>query len=556
MARRITKRYRVTGTLTAETPLHVGASVAAIETDLPVARNGAHQPVIPGTSLAGALRAWHHWACDTSWDGHATGSVPGGRNFTDQLWGFTPGRGRSSREGMASYVLIEDAPVTVPGALEIRDHVGIDRVEGRAADGIKYDRQILPKGSALGLDMTVEVPAPEAGGDGNALDQGVRAALAHLLTALEAGEVRLGAAKTRGLGRVKLQPGYVVKEQDLMTRGGMLALLKGEAAETLTTRRLLESVPDTLKPRARPRLDITIDWEPHGPVMVKSDAEGISVDMLPLVSGVAGEFALVIPGSSIKGALRSQAERIEATVCGIALTEGSARHQRFVTQIRRCPLAQTLFGAPPDENEKTDKRRPSPDDPPRPGLGALGVEDCFATPRFRRDDWQKVMSAGAGRGEEDKSQAEMLTALKGVGLTDAYPATHVAIDRWTGGAAEKFLYSVLEPHGVAWPAMHLSVDLGRLPDGDRLAALALLLLTLRDLVRQRIPIGFAGNRGMGTVKVRDITFAVSGMDEEQARDSGLAAFAGLTLNEKTWSARQDGLTSLQDAWAAYLENAA
>ena len=26
----------------------------------------------------------------------------------------------------------------------------------------------------------------------------------------------------------------------------------------------------------------------------------------------------------------------------------------------------------------------------------------------------------------------------------------MTVDRWTGGAAESFLYTVLEPHGVAW----------------------------------------------------------------------------------------------------------
>jgi CRISPR/Cas system CSM-associated protein Csm3 (group 7 of RAMP superfamily) len=404
----------------------------------------------------------------------------------------------------------------------------------------------------------------------------VRAALGHLLTVLEAGEVRLGAAKTRGLGRVRLAPDYTVRRQDLMTQEGMLNLLKGEASATLSARQLLADLPEDLKPRPRPRLDIVIDWEPDGPVMVKSDAEGISVDMLPLVGGVGGELALVIPGSSIKGALRTQAERIEATMTSMPPygslpeaeqekadlrerepepgTEPTGR-DRFLKQLGRCPLAETLFGAPGKPGERSSKHV-SPDDPPRPGLGALGVEDCFATPRFRRSAWQKVMSAGAGRGEEDKSQAEMLDALHKAGLKQAYPATHVAIDRWTGGAAENFLYSVLEPHGVTWPPMRLSVDLGRLPEGDRLPALALLLLTLRDLLKQRIPIGFAGNRGMGTVKVRDIAFELSGMDEQQAGHPGLAAFAGLTLNEETWSARQDGLMPLQDAWTAYLKESA
>ena len=61
------------------------------------------------------------------------------------------------------------------------------------------------------------------------------------------------------------------------------------------------------------------------------------------------------------------------------------------------------------------------------------------------------------------------------------PAMHVAIDRWTGGAADSFLYSVLEPVAVDWPEIELCVDLDRLaPKENRDAALALLLLTLKD----------------------------------------------------------------------------
>ena len=112
MARPIDKRYRVRGTLVAETPLHVGAYGPEIATDLPVARNGADRPVIPGTSLAGALRAWHRWACDGSWTDHAPGRVPGRSGFADQLWGFAPDANAPSENGVASAVIVEDAPVT------------------------------------------------------------------------------------------------------------------------------------------------------------------------------------------------------------------------------------------------------------------------------------------------------------------------------------------------------------------------------------------------------------------------------------------------------------
>lgn len=48
--------------------------------------------------------------------------------------------------------------------------------------------------------------------------------------------------------------------------------------------------------------------------MVKAEGEGIAVDILPLISGFDGGITFVLPGSSIKGALRTQAERIIRTV--------------------------------------------------------------------------------------------------------------------------------------------------------------------------------------------------------------------------------------------------
>ena len=148
----------------------------------------------------------------------------------------------------------------------------------------------------------------------------------------------------------------------------------------------------------------------------------------------------------------------------------------------------------------------------------------------------------------------MLKALKHAGLPQAYPATHVAIDRWTGGAAEHFLYGILEPWGITWPAMRLSVDLGRMPDDQRPAALALLLLTLRDLAQQRIPIGFAGNRGMGAITVS--TIRLSGASDGAFADFGTnPPSRDLPLTLESFRApddrTKDALQPLETAWAAY-----
>lgn len=594
MARPIEKRYRVSGCLVAESPLHVGGSASNVATDLPLALDGAGRWYIPGTGLAGALRAWQRWACEgDGWSQVNSGLVTGAAKsvadtFVDWLWGYTPSSGDDTLRGTASHVIVEDAPVAVRGRVETRDGVGIDRVDGRAADGIKYDLQTLPRGSKIPLEMTVEVPSEgtAAHGDQRGLgDRGVRAALGHLLRALERGEVRLGAAKTRGLGRVRLREGCRVTEQPLLNRNGILAALAGDTGTELRTKDLLVGA-GTLAAKPRPRLEITIDWEAAGPVMVKADAEGISVDMVPLVGSRGGALAPLIPGSSLKGALRSQAERITATVLGAIADEDLSERSRFQEHLARCKqtarvdydLVQALFGAPGEPTMASARgQKKKMGTGPLPGLGAVAVDDCLARQEIGAAQWRAILDADAG--SDTKSQARLMGTLVGAGLDGFYPATHVAIDRWTGGAAEGFLYSVLEPHGLNWDDIVISVDLTRLadpanaaaPPGDKAAddggeaqrrmhrgaAIALLLLALRDLALQRIPIGFGGNRGLAAVKVN--TIHIRAVDPPQDGEDPLGAkvireLDGLALRADDFgeAATLERLKPLEAVWRRFL----
>ena len=54
MARKMQARWKINGTLTAETPIHVGGMGGDADTDLALAINGGGNYYIPGTRLAGA----------------------------------------------------------------------------------------------------------------------------------------------------------------------------------------------------------------------------------------------------------------------------------------------------------------------------------------------------------------------------------------------------------------------------------------------------------------------------------------------------------------------
>ena len=165
---------------------------------------------------------------------------------------------------------------------------------------------------------------------------------------------------------------------------------------------------------------------------------------------------------------------------------------------------------------------------PLPGLGALSVVDCYAAQLIPTELWHEVEIATDDQ-SVSSSERKLWGAIKKISEASDYKLTltqshHVAIDRWTGGAAEGMLFSVLAPSKADWEPIRLSIDFERLPSNLRLPALTLVLLTLRDLMRKRIPLGFAANRGMGEIEVSRIH-----LQGEDLHSIGLSTSAGVEL---------------------------
>ena len=493
MARKINSRLRIYGTLQAETPLHVGGYGVDVDTDLPLARNGKNQLYVSGTSITGVLRAW----CERNFikldeNGNPEKDKEGKikpQEIITEIFGFQEKDktkvGTKADKSHASFVLIEDAIVTLPKGLqtEIRDGVGINRIYGTAADKSKFDRAILPKGSKLKFEMTVEIDKNEAE---------TKAIFGHLLTALTKEEIRFGASKTRGLGRVKLIELDEIQNQDFSDILSWIVL--DEKGAKLTDETAIKNEINKLglngtSKQDSPRLEITICWKPRLPLMNKAGYEGIGVDMLPVTSGVGDEkLSLVLAGSSIKGAFRSHAERIVRTVRNED-TDSDFNKQIIV------PVVKELFGG---KKEKDNPNQPKS----TIGLGALSIDDCYSVESFNQEKWREVEQASADKDETYTTFLSKLSQIEKPNLS-FYPTQHTAIDRFTGGVAEGALYSVLAPHNIEWQPIKMSLDFGRTQGKDK-CCLMLLLLVLRDLAENRLPLGFATNRGMGEVEIQKV----------------------------------------------------
>jgi len=535
MARQLSTRLTITGTLKAVMPLHIGGMPDSREEDMPLAKNGLGEFYVPGTSLAGVFRDWMEKHFDN-------------KQVLNNLWGFQPPKEERKTEkkpeGAASRIFIEDAKVTLPAGLseELWDSVGIERRWGTAAEGKKFDRTVLPKGSTFELSLQVDLPIEIK--QANTM----RAMLGYLLQALAAGQLVLGAATTRGLGQVKLINPQL-QEVDWTRKISLLQWLSGDTKIDKLDYSGLIAADKTLKCHPPEILHITIDWTPTGSLMTKASYEGVAVDMLPRISGIEpGKITLVLPGSSLKGALRNQAERIIRTVLG-----NGEIAEDWLTQVQ-VPLVEYIFGSAKQASENTEESKTLP----APGRGCLSINTCYATnAQCTTQQWQEIEAAKTS----ENNQHFLYDALKEANLrqTDLPKAPnfgqgfHVGIDRWTGGAAEGFLYSAIEPSNVEWEPIEMRLDLSkiRLPCELQNAALVLLLLLLRDLSEQRLPIGFGVNRGYGNLKVNKVNFQWEKMGEinQQHWLNDLSLQSPFSLNQLP----ETEMKQLQSDWQNWIE---
>lgn len=514
MARELSTRLTIIGSLQATMPLHVGGLPNSAEEDMPLAKNGLGELYVPGTSLAGVFRAWME------------------RHFNEtailnNLWGFQeqPKIG-TKPQGSASRILVEDAKVTPPTGLseELWDSTSIDRRWGTAAKGHKFDRTVLPKGSKIDLHLQVDLPTEE--------DQAkaIRAMLGHLIKALQQKQIALGGATTRGLGQVELIKSEL-HEIDWNQTGLLDWLENGTTAQKLDFEDLIKN--DKTLSCCNPKiLHLTIDWAPVGPLMTKASHDGIAVDMLPKVAGIDNDkMTLVLPGSGIKGALRTQAERIVRTVLASKLLEDDLEQINVA-------LVDDLFGSAKKASTNTGKR------------ACLRINTCYAKNNYTIKQWQNIENAKSSENSEP-----LYTALKEAKLRNIpyfEQGFHVGIDRWTGGAADGFLYSAIEPFEVEWEPIEIHLDLDRLHSKFQKPALALLLLLLRDLSANRLPLGFGVNRGYGELEVKQVSFQWEKTDETDETENQYG-LDGLSLNSPISLNNLPSLQEIQTEWRDWIK---
>ena len=498
-------------------------------------RNGLGEAILPGRSIKGAIRA--------AFEEHMN-ELRFSMEDLKSLWGGEMRREVGTRKKQGGDGTNESLPLRASaltfhhavvwdrskGDLPHRMSTAIDRATGGAADGALFAYEYLPVDTTFDIRVSAEArekkqeprnegetqapaPAPTSdvtAGSSPADSELVEKALKEIVTLIDSELISLGGRTGSGWGRIKLNGTATYRVQSVVQSE------KGELKNTLD--QLLDlSKPKKLTPDKhssyRPsRSTIEIQWHAPSGLFVgmnkPEDIESSKEDTIPaaplrnwhlddkhradhgdaIYPKVAHEdkASLLLPGTSIRGALRSHCSRIARSI--VSDSEGCDKlgmPEDVHKQLAADPiLVRYLFGT-------TEYR------------GAVRVHDCEGHIPTQ--------------GEKDKP-------LK---------LTRNAIDRVTGSAAHGALYSeLLYPHAT-WDSIQIDVDHAQLcrnirqdPGGFVLpapsssdkdyelpgfkirmrAAILLLTMAVTDLCEGILPLGGGTGGGLGFIEVSRVSF--------------------------------------------------
>ena len=224
--------------------------------------------------------------------------------------------------------------------------------------------------------------------------------------------------------------------------------------------------------------DVSIEIEPVDPVLVKSGYATLDgSDMVPVVTFRNGESVYYLPGTSLKGVLRSHFERIART-----LQPGSVCLPYYDPKRNNISI--------PVDEERTSygcgyRSRDEGTDP----ASAKYADSCAACRLFGSLKFAGRFSIGDAYPLPDS--APTIESRNGVG-----------IDRFTGGTVSGVLFDLQAVVGGRFKA-HIRLT------NFELWQLAGLNLLLADLQDEMIAVGSGRSRGMGRVRAEVASFRLA-----------------------------------------------
>ena len=414
-----------------------------------------------------------------------------------------------------------------------RHGVGIDRTTGAASDGALYEHEFLPRGTRFDIRITAEGRDGEKmrreqskGIPGPASSEAIELLLRLIRSLFKSEAISLGGRTGSGQGRIKVQKSDKKRqgskeERQELDEQYLRIVAKSKGIEGKKPVNIVDALTGALTEEpessmgtnssawagSKPACIEITWWSPTGIFVAEdekltkqrkaakeaeNEEKSIEEEVREVVHPLRDpseeweKAQLLIPGTSIRGALRSRASRIARTVLAArGNVEPFASHDIHEQIAAEPNLVRYLFGCA--------KYR-----------GAVTVHDCRSKKRGTRVE-----------------------------------VTHNAIDRWTGGVIDGGLFTEAVYLGTKWEPIQIDIDLRRLlknikeekgPEAKREpadayknadgsdeskqpkpshadyahASYVLLGLALAELSAGTLPLGSRTTRGMGQVVVSSI----------------------------------------------------
>lgn len=516
--------YQIELTVRTETALHIGTAPEG-STDSLFRRDGTGQLVMPGTSIAGALRG-HLTRLGQHFFGPCEALKPESKRAKrpcrcpichlfgelqpdniartgtldretfrqlidpdDNPFNFAVGTELETMSdeafrwliGRASRLIVHDAVIPIDQLTKVRDGVGIDRETGAASrqNRAKYDYEVVPAGVEFPILLELE-DADET--DAKLLQLG--------LEELHAGRVRMGGHTGRGLGMFSITAAdYRVSDpssdtQDFMNyiRGNGFSAMEPFPSADFA----VQAVETTAQLPNWVRFDI----------VMQVDGFFLTNDLTAAIEqGFNSLSKTLLPGASIRGVLRSHAETIARTIASLEHGDDFLLHN-------------------PASNIMAVSRDPNT---------TLPLQSTASRLEHKRDVLRKIMENPqkhlknyldlADRLFGSSLQGSCLQVSDGVLLDDPVwkPLDFVAIDRFTGGSADQKKFDAM----ALWnPRFQFSLQLETTQ--EQAWELGWLLLVLRDLQQGLLRLGAGGSKGFGHAASAGVVMTTGTLHPEAA----------------------------------------
>ncbi|SUP43061.1 RAMP superfamily CRISPR-associated protein [Veillonella criceti] len=296
----VIQKIKIEGTVELMSPLIIGAGDgavgASVEVDSQVVKDKAERPFIPGTSLAGALR---HWAWNT------TNSTVALKDELDEdfdevgissiLFGdFNSKIGSTQSAIIINDIVLEDANIV------FREGVAIDSVVNVGIDGHKYDFEVVERGATGKLHIEITLRRVHE----NYLSE-LEQLIKTLVDQLKAG-IRLGGSTTKGFGKIASSD-ITAYFYDFSKFEEVKQWLCNKPSSNQYEGSLsnVSFATNTFYADIEGRIDSSLIIRDYG-----IDFKGEKINAVQFKSGKNGHLLPTIPGTTVKGVLRKQAEYI------------------------------------------------------------------------------------------------------------------------------------------------------------------------------------------------------------------------------------------------------